>query len=137
MRIKEPLIHQSKKIYINKSPIHGIGVFAFAPIEKGEIIEVCPVVDIGLRKGESSKFLKDYRFNWPAGTENWFAQVMPLGWGCVYNHSDDPNADWRSIEDTFCFEYYALRKIKKYEEIYTWYGGPKYWNDDRKEINVI
>lgn len=131
------IIKPPSKVYIKESPVHGLGVFADQPFSPGQIIEICPVVDIGIKRGEITNFLKDYRFNWPQGIEDWEKQVMPLGYGCIYNHRDEPNANWRSNLQTNCFEYYALTKIKRHEEIFTWYGGPEYWNDNRGEIIVV
>ena len=82
------------KIYIDNSPIHGLGVFANQTIYEGEIIEICPVIDMGLNR-ESSPILIDYRFNWPQGNE-WITQVVPAGYGMLYNHSNTPNSNWRS-----------------------------------------
>ena len=41
MRIDIP-----SKIYVDNSPIHGLGVFAKEQILKDEVFEVCPVIDM-------------------------------------------------------------------------------------------
>ena len=64
MRITPPT-----KIYVTQSPVHGLGVFASDKISEGEVFEVCPILDIGMKRGESSPVLMDYRFNWPQGNE--------------------------------------------------------------------
>ena len=86
-------IYPSLKIYLDKSPIHGLGVFASQPIKTGEIVEVCPVVDLGMSPNESSTILIHYRFNWPQGVE-WQEQVIAFGYGGLYNHSENANAYW-------------------------------------------
>lgn len=126
-----------KKIYVDKSPIHGLGIFASDYIQEGEIIEVCPVIDLGLTKGVASPVLVDYRFNWPQGTPDWQKQVIACGYGSLYNHSNNPNASWRSNIDTYCFEFYATKNIEPGQEIFVWYGGVEYWSDGREHTNVI
>lgn len=122
------------KIYIDNSPIHGLGVFANQTIYEGEIIEICPVIDMGLNR-ESSPILIDYRFNWPQGNE-WITQVVPAGYGMLYNHSNTPNSNWRSNEQNKTFEFYATKQIEPNEEILTYYGDVIYWNDGRKNTDV-
>ena len=55
------------KIFIDKSPVHGWGVFAKELIKKDEIFEECPVLTLPINKGEVTSLLIDYRFNWPQG----------------------------------------------------------------------
>lgn len=122
------------KIYISESPVHGLGVFASSKIEEGEIIEVCPIHDLEIKKGESSPFLLNYRFNWPQG-ENYEKQVIAWGYGPLYNHSDNANASWRSNLENKTFEFYATKEIFPGREIFIWYGGDNYWNDGRSKLS--
>lgn len=131
-------IYPPKKVYIAKSRVHGYGVFANEQISEGEIIEECPLYDLGIKKGESSSLMNDYRFNWPQGSgTNWDKQVLPWGYGCLYNHSEKANAYWRSNLEKETFEFVANREIQKDEEIFVWYGGVTYWQDGRNNIDVI
>jgi hypothetical protein len=132
MRIDVP-----NKIYVNKSPIHGLGVFAKEQILKDEIFEVCPVIDMGMHFGETSHILIDYRFNWPQGNGSWEKQVVATGFSLLYNHKDEPNAGWKSNLETNCFEFFALKDIEPNEEIFVWYGDINYWNDGRTHTNII
>ena len=68
------------KIYIDKSPVHGWGVFAKEDIMEGEVFEECPVLTLPIEKGEVTSLLIDYRFNWPQGVE-WQEQVIAFGYG--------------------------------------------------------
>lgn len=122
------------KIYVSESPIHGLGVFASAKIEEGEVIEVCPVLDIGMKKGETSPVLMNYRFNWPQGGD-WEKQVVALGFASLYNHSDNANANWRSNLENNTFEFYATKQILPNREIFIWYGDDNYWNDGRIKLS--
>ena len=122
------------KIYIDNSPIHGLGVFANQTIHEGEIIEICPVIDMGLNR-EPSPILIDYRFNWPQGND-WITQVIPAGYGMIYNHSSTPNAAWISNEETKTFIFYATKEIQPSEEIFTYYGDVNYWSDGRTNTDI-
>jgi hypothetical protein len=129
-------INPPTKIYVDKSPIHGWGVFASEDIIEGEIIEETPVLTLPINKGEVSGILLDYRFNWPQGVE-WEEQVVGLGFASLYNHSDTANAYWVSDSDRKTFKFISNRNISAGEEIFIWYGDVSYWNDGRDHINVI
>jgi SET domain-containing protein len=131
------MIEIPKKIYIDKSPVHGWGVFAKETILEGEVIEECPILTLPIYDGESSPILIDYRFNFPSGSEGWTEQVIPFGYGGLYNHSDTPNANWYSNNDKRTFLFFATKNIEIGEEIFTYYGNEGYWNDGRSNINVI
>ena len=132
MRINPPT-----KIYVESSPIHGLGVFASEDINEGEILEVCPVIDLGMRFGDTSHILIDYRFNWPQGGSPWDKQVVSTGFALLYNHSNTPNAAWRSNLENNTFEFYSIKNIKSDEEVFVWYGDVSYWNDGRAHTNVV
>lgn len=123
------------KIYISKSDIHGYGVFAKETIFEGEIIEECPIHDLHIPHGQTSSVLIDYRFNWPQG-DTWEKQVVAWGYGSLYNHSNNPNAYWRSNLEKETFQFCCLRKINPDEEILVYYGGDSYWADGRTHTDV-
>ena len=124
------------KIYADKSPIHGWGVFAKEDIMEGEVFEECPILTLPIEKGEITSLLIDYRFNYPQGNE-WQEQVLALGYGSLYNHSNDPNAFWVSDIENRIFKFVSNREIKQGEEIFVWYGDVSYWNDGRTHTNII
>ena len=126
----------NSKIYVNKSPIHGWGVFAKEDIEDGEMFEECPILVLPIKQGEVSPLLIDYRFNWPQGVE-WQEQVIGLGFASLYNHSENANAYWISNLENRTFQFISNRKINKDEEIFVWYGDINYWNDGRTHTNVV
>lgn len=130
------MIEVPKKIYINNSSIHGIGVFANDLISENEIIEICPVIDMGMKFGDVSHILINYRFNWPQGSARFEKQVVCAGYGMLYNHSNTPNAAWRSNMETNSFEFFAIKPIEKGQEIFVWYGNEDYWNDGRNNIEI-
>jgi len=129
-------INPPTKIYVDKSPIHGWGVFASQDIETGEIIEEVPVLELPINKGEVTSLLIDYRFNWPQGVE-WHKQVVGLGFASLYNHSNDANAYWVSDLEKNTFKFISNKKISSGDEIFIWYGDVSYWNDGRNHISVV
>lgn len=129
-------INPPTKIYVDKSPIHGWGVFASQDIETGEIIEEVPVLELPINKGEVTSLLIDYRFNWPQGVK-WDKQVVGLGFASLYNHSNDANAYWVSDLEKNTFKFISNKKISSGDEIFIWYGDVNYWNDGRTSIDVI
>lgn len=128
-------IQPPTKVYLDKSSVHGWGVFAKSKIEKDEIIEECVIIDMGIGKSVSP-ILIDYRFNWPQFTEN-YIQVVATGFSMMYNHSSEANANWRSNLENRTFEFYATKNIEPGEEVFVWYGDVSYWNDGRTHTNII
>jgi hypothetical protein len=125
-----------RKILIKESPVLGLGVFCIEKISHGEVIEECPIFTLPIPKGESTPLLIDYRLNWPQGND-WDEQVVPWGYGSLYNHSDPSNADWISDIERRTFKFIASRDIHPGEEIFVWYGDMNYWNDGRNHISVV
>jgi SET domain-containing protein len=118
------MIEVPLKIEIKDSPGKGLGVFAKEKIFKGEIIEICPLIKLDVP--DESSVLFDYRFGYPpTGSMDEFS-VIALGYGCIYNHSEQNNAEWRDGEP-MTFEFFAIKDIEPGEEICTCYGGSYYF----------
>ncbi len=100
------------KLIVKKSSLHGYGVFADKKIRKGEIIEECYII---VSSGGDRK-LEDYYFD-VRGKNGIFT-----GFGIIYNHSDDPNADYFISAKRKLVTFKATRTIQKGEEIYISYG---------------
>jgi len=114
----KPLIQNGKA---GKSAIHGFGVFAKKKFSKGDIIEECPYI-ISDREKKNPKKIQNYLFSGPTKKTT----LILLGYGCVYNHSKNNNADYYSDDKKKVIVFYARKKIKKGEEIFTNYGKA-YW----------
>ena len=127
------------KVIVKTSPGRGLGCFASSKISRYEVFEECYLLSIDDVPGYD--IFKDYRFNYPQGNIAQ-EQVLPMGFGCIYNHSNVPNASWRNRPDwreldTKIFQFYALRDIYPGEEICTFYGSvEEYWNH-RSHTQVI
>lgn len=115
-------IFPPQKIYIassklsdpkNKEFIAGNGVFAKINIAKGEVIEIAPVLIL-----EFTDFIDT---NWNLLFEYYFwlddYVVLSLGYGSLYNHSSDPNCEYKINKKTKTITFTALKQIKKEEEI--------------------
>jgi hypothetical protein len=130
------MIKPPTKIEIKESPGRGLGIFATEDIEEGEIIEECLLLTLPIQKGEVSSLFLDYRFNYPQQGE-WTEQVLGMGYGSYYNHSNNANAFWRDHPNIKAFQFVSNRKILRGEEIFVYYGDGSYWNDGRWSINIL
>jgi len=123
MKLKSPT-----KVEVRPSPGKGLGVFATQNIKAFEIIEDCALIFLPIEPhGEIPDLLVDYRFNYPPGVLNWTHQVLPLGFGCIYNHSNNRNTEWilhPHIPNVFRFR--AIRDIRMNEECCTYYGNAEF-----------
>jgi len=126
------------KCEVKKTRDKGWGVFATNPIYKDELIEECHLLSIPSEALESYPSLYlDYRFNLPVGTDHVTDLVLPLGFGCIYNHSDNNNAYWREHPTLDrIFQFIATKDIQAGDEICTYYGGGQYW-DKRTHIKIV
>tara|TARA_R110001632_G_scaffold68796_1_gene161402 strand:+ start:1337 stop:1711 length:375 start_codon:yes stop_codon:yes gene_type:complete len=99
----------SPKIKVKPSPLHGMGVFAIEPIQKGETIEVCYYTPI-LFSNLKDSVLKKY----------WFATekriVIVWGYGSIYNHSFEPNIKFVDPPKDFIV-FSAIKNIEIGEEL--------------------
>lgn len=126
--IKSGWLYPPNKIYVARSSIHGLGIFANEDIAKGEVFEITPILDVVKSKEEDlgREFLYDYRFAYNKNGKT-TKLVLALGYGSLYNHSDDPNANWKLNEVLDMFEFYAVKDIKRGQEILIYYGNKEYW----------
>lgn len=99
-------------VYVKQSPTHGFGVFAGKKLRKGELLEECYMI---ITKG-GDKTLDDYYF------EAKKKYAVFTGYGSIYNHSDEPNADYILNLKTSIVTIRADRTIQKGDEIFITYG---------------
>jgi len=122
------------KILLHPSGKGGLGVFCKEKILKDEIIEICPLHDLKIDVKKENILLYNYRFNYPKNDPTTY--VITWGYGCLYNHSDTPNADWKKYNNEFAYAFFALKDIEPGEEICIYYGNDNYWQK-RSNINKI
>ena len=109
-------------IYIAPSKLGGRGVFTSEALEKGELLEVCPV--IVLKKGDTELVdkttLYDYYFLWGDDQKR---ICIALGYGSLYNHFAPSSADYSMDYDAELIEIFTVRSIEAGEEITINYNG--------------
>lgn len=97
----------------------GRGVFAIRAIAKEETFEVCPTLE--LQDSDIAGTLGDYVLK-SAYDED--VVILMFGYGMLYNHAVEPNAEYREHADGIAFV--ALREIEPEEEITISYGD-EWW----------
>ena len=127
---KDKLIH-SKDIEVRKSPIHRYGVFAKNDIKEGTIIEETPFLFLNTQDFSPEAVINDYTFD--SGNTN--IDILPLGCGGIYNHSDNENTTYFYHEKKEIMVIIANRDIKKDEEIFINYGST--WFQEREILEMI
>lgn len=115
-------MQQIPSLYITDSHLGGRGVFSSSPIPKGSIIEIAPVLVIpgAQRENLDQTIIHDYYFIW--GDEDQQAALI-LGNGSIYNHSFDPNAEYRADFAGQTMSFFALENIEAGIEITVNYNG--------------
>jgi hypothetical protein len=116
------------KVMIQASPLHNQGVFAKVDILEEETVEVCPLLQLGWRmQYQNDPVAKKYIWSNTACNCNDCKMnspiaYMPLGYGSLYNHSNEPNVkvDINWVEQTATFK--AIRTILVGEELLIQYG---------------
>ena len=106
-----------KGLVVSEGP-RGRGVFATRTFAEGDVVEVCPTVEISEGGGD----LADYLFE--STTDGMFLVV--LGFGMLYNHSADANLDYYQGDDA-TLEFIAQRSIDRGEELTISYGD-EWWS---------
>jgi len=120
-----------RNLEVKQSKLQGYGVFSREYIRQGEIIEECQVLVITKINDE----LNNYYFKWPDATEE--RAALPLGYGCIYNHSKTPNASWDTNTQNNLFTITAARDIAEGQEITISYGEGWFAQRDIKtETNI-
>ena len=134
---------KKKKWFINKvevreSTVHigGHGVFATELIKKHEVFESSPVLTWHFsflrdyqKLHDARHILDDHVFLWSNANV-----AFCLGYGTIYNHSNEPNAMHRAVHDDKWprLEFIAKRDIQPGEEIFHHYSpkaGPLFFTE--------
>ncbi|MEM6321660.1 MAG: SET domain-containing protein-lysine N-methyltransferase [Bacteroidota bacterium] len=116
-------------LYITVSEGRGRGVFTAVEINKGDIIEYCPLIVIPptQRALIDQTIFYDYYYNWPQPAG---AACLPLGYGSIYNHSEQPNAEIVLDLEGEVLQFYCLKYTPAGEEIFVDYTG----GEEEKEL---
>ncbi len=106
-------------LYIMETETKGRGVFTSVPISKGDLIESAPIIvlDDKDRQAIHKTHLHDYYFLWEQGDDEEYEAAIALGYGSLYNHSKEPNAEFIPVFNEYVIEFVAIRDIEAGEEI--------------------
>lgn len=119
---KRNKINMDIPVYISTSEkLNGIRcVKASRDIKEGELIESCPIIMVPF--GELEHFDKTvltyYNYDWDEKND-----AIVLGYCGLTNHSPSANARYDCNLKTKCMDYYAVKDIKKDEEVFINYNG--------------
>ena len=113
------MIHLPYEVGISQT-LHIRGMIATEDIRKGAVIERCPVIPIPITEKPNllQTELLNYYFEW---TNSHSAIV--LGYGSLINHSFQPNAAYSCGYKNKVMIFYAIKTIKKGDEVFTNYNG--------------
>ena len=78
-------------LYIGNSSLNNRGVFCAQSLSACEVVEICPLIILPATEVMQidQTILFEYYFDWPDGKGS---IGIALGYGSLYNHSEDPNA---------------------------------------------
>ncbi len=78
-------------LIIMEDSVKGRGVYTTIELNKGDLIEICPIIKFpqGQLEHIDKSVLFDYYFLWE---EDGYQGCVALGYGSIYNHSSEPNA---------------------------------------------
>jgi len=108
------LIGSKFNLTVKPIDIKGLGVFTEDFIKKDSIIEVCHIIEHFSRHDDALKY-----YNFTDKNERLF---IPLGLGCIYNHSNEPNIKFDVIYKDKVIIFTSLKDINIDEELCHNYG---------------
>lgn len=108
-------------IEFRKTENKGTGVFALKDFTRGEVIEICPVIILSKKDTllADRTILEEYTYPFISQRQ----RAVVLGYGALYNHSYNSNADWIQDKENKQMKYIAVKDIKAGEEILVNYNG--------------
>ena len=111
----------NEKVRLGKSCLGDRGAFATRDIYAGEVIEVCPLVIEKRVNVPYKSAMDDYVFSVDGSNV-----AVSFGYCSFFNHDNNNNVTWNLDAATKRMTMYALRDIKKDEEMFVSYGK-NYW----------
>jgi hypothetical protein len=107
----------------------GRGVFALAPMDKGVVVEVAPVLIMDAAEFQrfgKHTLIAHYTFRWARN-----AQAIALGCcGSMFNHSRRPNVGFLRREDLMAIEFVTVERVEAGDELCISYGSAeRLWFD--------
>jgi len=115
-------------VYYKDTGDRGRGVYTSKLLKKGDVIEVCPV--ILLPEHEIELIDKTNMFNYYFLWQHKQAAIA-LGYGSLYNHSFEPNAEYVMDFEGEVLIIRAIKNISAHDEITFNYNGDP---DDKDKL---
>jgi len=112
------------RVEYSKKKNGGYLVLAKTQYAKGEIVEIAPIIFVGL-EAKAVPRLKDYIFEID---KNKMQYGIVLGYGSLYGHSPQPNITFAYNKDNRQMYFIAARTIKAGEQLTIDYGKD-YWEE--------
>lgn len=112
---------QKSDIEIKPSPIHRYGVFAKKDIAPNNLIEECPMILLNKLETGHLNAITTKTFTWDDNT-----RALALGYGSMYNHAKQPNAEYIVDHQNQTIKFTASDYIPAGTEILIDYGS-NYW----------
>lgn len=103
-----------EQIILGESEISGRGVFAVRDFNAGEVVEVCEVLIISKKdiKWIDKTELYNHYYAWSEGRA-----ALALGLGSMYNHSYNPNCEYKVKLNLNKIEFKSLQAINNGQEL--------------------
>ena len=103
-------------LYILDSEKKGRAVYCLHDIAEGSLIEICPVIVVPPKDTLAihNSILHDYYFMWDMEAKS---SAIALGYGSLYNHSDQPNAEFLIDRTTTEIKIMAIQDVTAGTEI--------------------
>lgn len=103
-----------ESIYYSNTESKGRGVYTALDIPEKSLIEICPVIFIPKDQLPliDRTVIYHYYFIWKDED-----LALPLGYGCLYNHSETPNAEVIYDYEALEIHIQSIREIREGEEI--------------------
>jgi SET domain-containing protein len=119
--VKKEQLVKNDFLIVSNAGHKGRGVFTSKVLKKGDLIELCPVIELTRKEHQQlvGHILENYTFVWNSRKKS---VALLLGFGSLYNHSKKSNADYNINSKTGMMEFTALKTIKAGEEITIDYG---------------
>ncbi len=119
----------SDGLVVRPSPGRGFGVFTKRKFKKGEFVEVSPVIrfsEIDTCFLAETK-LDGFLYSWGCRKK---LSVLPIGYPCFYNHSDNSNINpWDEMDSIEDLDHMAVRALRDLEPgtelLFDYSGGAK------------
>ncbi|KAK9836909.1 hypothetical protein WJX74_010984 [Apatococcus lobatus] len=113
----------------------GRGVAANCPISKGSLVEVSECILVP--RQEYQEFARHtafehYLFHGQNGD-----MLLALGLGSLFNHSAQPNLDYRVDQPKLHVLFYAARDILEHEELFIFYGDNLWFSDTMQRATSL